>query len=225
MNGQKDKKTTLILMILAIFLIAGVFFIMPNIRFSKERILEKGVIYRAEDFILSSNGTVTPERNTFYTNEIGIQSFHFTVKKGFFSRDVVFSYEVVDTTPPVITIANGTVQKEAGEDYSLEEMKRNISVNEGDFVLETDYDPAFPGTYRVDIMATDDYGNKSDAFFEVIVIDREEPIIFRSGNGAAGPAFPTPLCLIPKPRRSASQQEKISRRLQDGIRGPRWRND
>jgi GH25 family lysozyme M1 (1,4-beta-N-acetylmuramidase) len=184
MNGQKNRKTTLILIILAIFLAAGIFFIMPSIRFTKERVLEKDVIYRAEDFILSSNGSVTPERNTLYTNEIGIQSFHFSVKKGIFSRDVVFSYEVVDTTPPVITIGNGTVQKEIGEAYDLEDMKRNIAVNEGSFTLETDYDPAFPGIYRVDIEAVDDYGNKSSAFYEVIVIDREEPVVFRSGNGA-----------------------------------------
>ncbi len=183
MNEQKNRRTYPILIVLAFFA-AIIFFLRPSIHFTKDRVLEKGVIYRAEDFIISSNGSVIPERNTLYTNEIGIQSFHYTVKKGFFSRDIVFSYEVVDTTPPVITIKNGIIQKEVGETYDFEEMKRNITLNEGTFTLETDYDPAFPGTYHVDITAEDDYGNRSNASYEAIVIDREEPVIFRSGNGA-----------------------------------------
>ncbi|MBR4462889.1 MAG: hypothetical protein IKS51_09950 [Erysipelotrichaceae bacterium] len=180
---NRHLKKVLFIIVPAILLIAGIFLFLPSIRFTKAQVLERGVIYRAEDFIERSNGTVTPERNTLYTNEIGIQSFHYTVKKGIFSRDVVFSYEVVDTTPPVIAIENDTVHKELGEYYSFEDMKRNIRVNEGSFICESDYDPSFPGTYTVSIRAEDDYRNVSEASYEVVIRDPEAPLIFRTGNG------------------------------------------
>ncbi|MBQ6559223.1 MAG: hypothetical protein IJL85_00135 [Erysipelotrichaceae bacterium] len=165
-------------------LMTGILLFRPSIRFTEDRILERGVIYRAEDFIDRSNGAVTPERNTLYTNEIGIQYFHYVVKKGFFKRDVVFSYEVVDTTPPVIVIENNTVYKELGDIYTFDDMAQNIRVNEGSFTCETDYDPTFPGTYSVSITAEDDYGNASQASYEVVIKDLEAPLVFRSGNGA-----------------------------------------
>ena len=177
-------KRYMIISVLALAFLAGYFFLWPSVRFVKgSQVLEKGVIYRADDFILRSNGIVTAERNTLYTNEVGIQSIHYTVKKGLFSREVTYSYEVVDTTPPEITIRQNSISVEAGEIYTPEEMESNVRINEGTFKCETDYDPVMAGSYTVNIEAEDDYGNVSYASYEVIVIDSEEPIVFRSGNG------------------------------------------
>ena len=173
----------IIMFVLVSALLAGSFFLWPSVRFIKgKQVLEKGVIYRADDFILRSNGIVTAERNTLYTNEVGIQSIHYKVKKGLFTRDVVYSYEVVDTTPPVITIRQSSITKEAGESLTPEEMEANVRINEGTFECQTDYDPVMSGSYTVDITAEDDYGNISYASYEVVVIDSEDPIVFRSGN-------------------------------------------
>ena len=63
-------------------------------------------------------------------------------------------------------------------------MQGNVSVNEGDFVTESDYDPFFSGYYHVYVTAEDDYGNVSQAAYQIVVKDEEAPHVFRTGDGA-----------------------------------------
>ncbi len=182
----KEKKT-LIYVAGTLFVAAllAVFFLRPSVRFvQEEQVLERTVLYPAEDYVVKSNGNVVPEKEYLDTEEVGVHRFHYMVKKWIFERDAVFSYEVVDTTPPVIEIKEKRVVKDPGDTYSVEEINSNISVNEGSFFYETDYDSERSAVYTVKIRAEDDYGNVSEASYEVEVRDIEPPFVFRYGDGA-----------------------------------------
>ncbi|MBQ6479358.1 MAG: hypothetical protein IJI44_08370 [Erysipelotrichaceae bacterium] len=182
---KEKKKLIFVVGLLLAAAIAGVFLLRPSIRFVDDcQVLERTAIYPAEDFVVKSNGNVTPEAKYLDTEEVGIHSFHYRVKKWIFEKDAVFHYEVVDTTPPVIEIKEKTVFKDPGEVYSVEEINSNISINEGTFLYETDYNSELSDTYSVYIRAEDDYGNVSEAVYEVVVRDLEAPFVFRDGDGA-----------------------------------------
>lgn len=183
MNEGKRYRIYFILAVIA--LIAGIVFMTPYISFTQEHtILERGESYNAMDFITRSNGQIFPENETLYTDETGIFSFHYTVKKGPFERDAVFSYGVTDTRPPEIEILNAPVYKDPKEEYTEEDMKENIRVNEGTLSFETDYDPKRSGTYTVHVTATDDSNNVSVSSYPVIVRDLEEPLVLNAGYGS-----------------------------------------
>ena len=187
MNKSENRPNFLpeILAILFALAVIGFFFLWPSIRFKEEgKILEKGVDYLATDFVEKANGTVTPEAEHLDTKKVGIYEFHYKVKKLFFEKDVIFVYEVVDTTPPVISIVSRKVMKEPLEEYTDEEIRNNISLDEGSFTYETDYDPYMSGPYSVNIKAEDEYGNVSTATYEVNVRDVEAPVVFVDGDGA-----------------------------------------
>ena len=164
--------------------IAGFFFMRPYVQFDYDRqTLEKGEEYKALDFVLESNGEVIPEAEYFNTDEVGIYSFTYTVKKWFMKKEAVFNYEVVDTTPPHIEIKENTVYKYPGDAYTANDIIENIEIDEGTLEFETDYDSELSGTYTVNIIAKNDYDNVSTASFEVVVRDIEPPLILRSGSG------------------------------------------
>ncbi len=179
------KKTVMIIVsaLLVLTAIAGFFFLRPTIHFTEgEKVLERGLEYKAMDLVASSNGEVTPEKETLDSETVGEFEFHYTVKKWFFSRDIALKYRVEDTTPPVITFKRMKVNKDPGEKYTEKEITDNVALNEGTFTYKTDYDPEFSGIYTVKISAVDDYGNASEASYEVIVRDIEGPLVFRSGD-------------------------------------------
>ena len=187
MGNKKNRKFAfpLILLGLAVLAVGAFFFFRPFIRFAEtEAILERDVKYPAADFIAKANGTVTPEAEYIYTEKVGKYEFHYSVRKLIFEKDVVFSYEVVDTTPPVIEIIDKKVIKEPNETYTDEEIRSNIFINEGSYVYQTDYDPTISGPYTVYIRAQDEFGNASETSYEVDVRDVEAPVVFVTGDGA-----------------------------------------
>ena len=186
---RKQKKILTILSCNLLFLVAvaliWTFLLNPVIRFPEEAVvLEKGWEYPALDFIEKTNGTVTPERVLMYTDEVGERDFEYSVKRWLFTKTYSLHYEVVDTTPPEITLLTDRIALEIGTPYTEADMLMNVTADEGEFTFETDYDPAFPGSYTVNVTATDPSGNRSDARYEIIVGDTEAPMVFRSGNGA-----------------------------------------
>ena len=187
MNRQFKKPNFLfeIVILTIIGVILAFVFLEPRISFgSDDRVFEKGVKYNARELVERSNGTITPEAEYLNTKEVGKFEFHYNVKKLVFEKDVVFKYEVVDTTPPVISFKEDKVLKDPKEKYTDEQIKDNISVNEGTYVYETDYDPYISGPYSVNVTAKDEYGNTSVASFAVEVRDIEAPIVFKDGDGA-----------------------------------------
>ena len=175
----------LVISALAVCAIGAFFFFRPFIIFTEEsRILERDVKYPAEEFIRRANGQVTPEAEYIYTEKVGKYEFRYSVRKLIFEKEVVFSYEVVDTTPPVIDIKQTKVLKDPKEEYTDEQIRNNISINEGTYTYKTDYDPYISGPYTVNIVAEDEYGNVSEASYEVDVRDIEPPIVFATGDGA-----------------------------------------
>ncbi|MBQ1483025.1 MAG: hypothetical protein IIZ28_05580 [Erysipelotrichaceae bacterium] len=176
------KRFILLLLIAAAVLLA---FLMPYVSFEKEKpILEKGETYKAADLIAKAGGEVTPQQEYLKTDEVGRFEFTYTVKRLFFSKDVILQYEVVDTTPPELRIKEKTVHIKADLPYGRQEVLQNVSFNEGDIEFATDLDVCYPGNYKVDVIAKDEYGNASKDSYELIVDDDEAPFVFAYGDGA-----------------------------------------
>ncbi len=175
------KRFILLLLIAAAVLLA---FLMPYVTFEKERpVLEKGETYKAADLIAKAGGEVTSEQEYLKTDEVGRFEFTYTVKRLFFSKDVVLFYEVVDTTPPDLKIKEKVLHIKADLPYGRKEVLQNVSFNEGDIEFATDLDVCYPGNYQVDVIAKDEYGNASKGSYELIVDDEEPPFIFAYGDG------------------------------------------
>ncbi len=173
-----------VIILILMSLLIGYLFLRPSIRFTEERpILERGFVYPAKNFILDSRGEVTPEEEELYTEIPGEYSFHYVVKRWIFERDISFAYEVQDTIPPQISFKETTVMKDPDEEYADEQIRDNVSIDEGRFEYETDYDSCFPGVYSVNVTARDDYGNESSASYNVVVKDTEAPMILAGGYG------------------------------------------
>ncbi|MBO7676976.1 MAG: hypothetical protein J6S49_05640, partial [Erysipelotrichaceae bacterium] len=184
-RNKKLKILPIILFVLLLFVVGFLVASIPYIRFKEEsHILEKGVEYVPEDLVAKANGEINPEAELINTKEVGKFEFHYKVKKPFFEKDVVLVYEVVDTTPPIINFKENRVDKDPNEEYSDKQIRENISINEGTYVYETDYDSYLAGPYTVKVTASDEYGNVSEASYEVNVKDLEPPVVFASGDGA-----------------------------------------
>ncbi|MBR4164483.1 MAG: hypothetical protein IKR11_13245 [Solobacterium sp.] len=185
MKRLKKKWKYLVAAVIGCILFGILFFMRPSVTFIEgKQVLEKGTEYKAEDFVAEADGTVIPEKEMLPTEEVGEFTFHYVVKKWLFQKDCVFSYTVRDTTPPHIEIKEKTIYKDPEESYTVEEMQKNVSTDEGTVSFDTNYNPALSGSYFVNVHAKDDYCNASDDSYEVIVRDLEEPFIFVTGDGA-----------------------------------------
>lgn len=157
---------------------------MPSIEFIEgKQVLERKQKYNANDFILKTNGQLILEDEYLNTDEVGIFSHNYTVKKLFFKRNIAYSYEVVDTTGPIISFKQTLIKKDPGDALSKDDMMSNIILDEGSAQIKTDYNPNVSGTYFVNVEAIDDYDNKSEASFEIFVNDIEPPDVFRTADG------------------------------------------
>lgn len=174
-----------IIILLVLLLGIGLFLFTPYLHFKDDsRVLERGSVHLAGDFILETNGDVIPENTMLYTDEVGNYTFHYSLRKYFMKKDVEFNYEVVDTTAPKIEIKNRVIIKDPGKVFSEDDILNNVKIDEGNLEIDTDYDPDISGTYLVNIKATDAYNNGSSDFFEIIVNDIQAPIVFVEGHNA-----------------------------------------
>ena len=64
----------------------------------------------------------------------------------------------------------------------MEDVLNNVTYDEGTIEFETDLDVDFPGTYSIKVTAKDDYGNKSEKTYGLVVDDTEAPFLFVSGE-------------------------------------------
>ena len=162
LNIDKNRK---IRWMIAAAVAVGVFLFlacMPSIHFTDgEHILEKGQSYSVEDFILRVNGEPETQDTALDTEKVGHYEFHFKVRRWLFSKDAVFVYDVVDTTPPDLKVLSEEVRIDQDAVYSEADVLSNISVDEGTVSFESDLDAFFPGIYHVDVHAEDDAGNRS----------------------------------------------------------------
>lgn len=182
---MKRSKITLILLVLIAVLVGGFFFLQPSIQFVSDPVfLEKGDTYDPMYPIAEHRGTIIPENDTLYTDDTGFYTFHYTVKNWIFEKEASFSYAVIDTRPPVITIISPRVEIDPEEEYTEAQMKENILIDEGTLRFETDLDPEYAGSYTVNIIATDDHDNTSTSSYTIVVKDTEEPLVLNAGYGS-----------------------------------------
>ena len=167
-----------------LILIIGYIFLYPHVSFVKgDHIYEKGSDIRSLKAIEKANCEVIPEDNYLYTEKIGEYELNFKIKKGIFKNIIVYKYEVIDTTPPIIEIKERVIYVSPYEYYGERNMKENVSVDEGTLEFEYIYQEDNPLSYRVDIKATDESGNVSYGNYEVRIKDNTPPLILRSGDG------------------------------------------
>ena len=96
--------------------------------------------------------------------------------------ETVLHYEVVDTTPPDLKIIADPIHLKVDQSYTMEDVLNNVTYDEGTIEFETDLDVDFPGTYSIKVTAKDDYGNKSEKTYGLVVDDTEAPFLFVSGE-------------------------------------------
>ena len=181
---MKRKKLLITALLSIICLVIFYYLFIPTISFVKDgTMLEKGQTYMAEDFVEKANGEVIPEREILDTDNVGVYSLNYKIKKYFIEREVTFFYTVVDTTPPIITIKQHSIKVDPDELLADEDIRNNVALNEGTFEYETDYDPLYSGSYIVYVEAKDEYNNMSHDKYEIVVNDVEAPLVLRSGNG------------------------------------------
>ena len=181
---NKQFIVIIILSLLAVVMIAAVpIFLLPSIDLKNDnKIFERGEIYNPLDFIIETNGELIIDKELFDTDEVGKFKYVYNVKKNGITRKFNFDYEVVDTVGPKIEFIKDVVVKDPGDEYSLDEIRKNIIINEGTYEIETDYDPYISGDYLITIKAKDDYGNTSEASYKITIMDHEAPTVFRNGN-------------------------------------------
>lgn len=186
MDNKKTFPKKLLIPLIAAVLIAAVIFSLPFVRFKEGRpVLERGQEYKALDMISSYRGEVTSTQEVLKTDEIGDYTITYHVKNLVFEKDVDLHYEVKDTTPPEILIKETMVVLDQGEEFGEEDLKKNFSIDEGTYEYDSNIDYEFPGIYKVDIRAIDDYGNSSSASFNVVIQDVTPPMVLDHGYGAA----------------------------------------
>ncbi len=134
------------------------------------------------EFITSSNVTIKDPSAKVDTGRLG--TFEITVPYlyGEETREEVFTYQVKDTTPPLILNDGNSAYIKTGEVFDL----RNL-IGYGDnydtalsLTYDGDVNTAVPGTYLLAAHLTDSSGNQSTCRFSVIVAD-EKP---SSASGA-----------------------------------------
>lgn len=183
-NRYKHLIIIAVILVISLLVSASFFLTKPYVYFTGDDIvLEKGSINMAGDFILQTNGEVNPEDTMLYTDEVGEYTFHYYVRKWFFIKDEKLNYKVVDTVAPVIEIKEKRIIKNPGNVFTDEDILNNITVDEGEIQIESDYDPNVSGLYTVFVKAIDDYDNMSQDSFEIFVKDNKGPLVFKEGNG------------------------------------------
>ena len=191
---DKKRKTLIgIILLLLLCIGVGIYFLIPSIIFQPEKnVFERKESVRAQDVILNANGNVVPEKENIPTEEVGKHTFEYVVDNGIMKRTISFEYEVIDTVPPVIELKQEVVEINPGEELTQTLVEENVSINEGTFTFETNFNPYNANTYTVFIKAIDESGNESEAQYEVVIKDIEEPTVFRTGDNAqikTGSAF------------------------------------
>lgn len=179
------KKLIIFPILILILSLLGIYYVLrPYINFvDKDFIFEKGEIYHASDYIKDVSGTLIIEDDLLDTNELGKHEYKFKVKNGIINRNVSFKYEVIDTIAPIIEIKETRIIRNDNEDLTIDEMKNNVSVNEGTFELITDYKKGDTGVHKVNVIAKDESNNESSAYFEIMIREKDAPLLLRSGNG------------------------------------------
>lgn len=184
---EKKKNRKIVWIALSLLILSGVLlyrFFMPYVDLGEKKIiLEKGESYRFDDFVVSSNGEIIEESEYLDTEKTGIHEYSYQVKKAFFAKEYTLSYEVIDTTPPDLKVISETVSFEPGHEYTIEDVLKNISYDEGEIAFETDLNPSFPGNYTVRVFASDEAGNTAAVSYVLIIEDREAPFVFDDGDG------------------------------------------
>ena len=182
-------KTKIALCIILLLLIGGLSFagyyfsLRPQLTFTEEHpVLERTQLYKAADYIQECNGDVTYNPEELYTEEEGSFTVNYHVEKWIFKKDFTLTYDVKDTIPPLITLKEDVLTHDFSEPFTEEEIKENVSVNEGTFSLTSDYERRRAGEFTVKVLAEDAYGNVSEASYLLRSVDDEDPIVFRSGN-------------------------------------------
>ena len=184
---KDTKRKTLIgiILFLLICIGVGIYFLIPSIVFRTDRtVFERESIVSAQEVILNVNGNVTPEREFIPTETVGKHELVYVVDNGIIKKNITFAYEVIDTIPPVIELQQEVYEKNPGEELTEEDIKENVTINEGSLSFETDFNPYRADQYTVYLTAEDESGNVSKAQYQVVIKDIEEPTVFRTGNNA-----------------------------------------
>ncbi|MBE6876463.1 MAG: glycoside hydrolase family 25 [Ruminococcus sp.] len=127
------------------------------------------------DFVTSANVTLKDETAPVDTGRIGTFEITIPYLYGQETREETFTYQVKDTTPPLILNDGQNAYIKTGEVFDLREL-----IGYGDnydtnltLTYDGDVDTAVPGNYMLSAHLTDSSGNQSTCRLEVTVADEK----------------------------------------------------
>ncbi len=108
---------------------------------------------------------------------------------------------VVDTTPPVIELANNAIQIEYGCDFNpMENIRRVYDPVDGDvqYNFISSVDSTVPGNYEVHITAQDRNGNTSEKSYLVEVLEKKDDYVKNHKDDEIKPFYKNGILLVNK---------------------------
>ena len=142
---------------------------------------------------------------------VGEQTLPVTMSKGIANRTEDVTFEVVDTKAPTIELSVDALEVEVGEEFELPadlaeaedpvdgalrhvdeqpvaqgtEQGREQFYDEGWYLVSDDVDTTEAGTYKVEVLASDQHGNETVETIPVTVIDPLEGVTVEPKSEAA----------------------------------------
>ena len=139
--------------------------------------VEANSTLKLSDFVTYANVTLKDPYMQIETGSLGTHEVTIPYYYGKETREEVVSYQVKDTTPPVILNDGDSAYIKTGEEFDLREL-----IGYGDhydtkltLTYDGDVNTEVPGTYMLSAYLTDSSGNQSTCRLNVTVAD-EEPV-------------------------------------------------
>jgi len=138
-----------------------------------------GERYATMDYVASSGGDVTPEREYLATDTSGEHEMKFTVSRELFgglkeiSEDYTFTYTVVDDVAPVVLNSGNGAIVQRGTEFNIDEVVGYADNADPSpkLSLEGSVDMSKNGSYPLHATVTDASGNSTEWDFTVTVAD------------------------------------------------------
>lgn len=187
---KKKNRTLRIVLVLIVLLIAAIAAsVAYSYKTAKDSIslslsdagtaVEFGEKHAATEYVLSSEGEVTPESEYLDTDSLGDKELVYTVSKPVLggllrpSGEYTLSYSVVDSTPPLRIRSGDGAEIGTGSEFDIDKI-----IAYGDNAdpkpqmrLEGEVDTETPGDYPLHVTVTDSSGNMTDWDLTVKVVD------------------------------------------------------
>lgn len=117
----------------------------------------------------------------FNENEVGIYTITYTVTNiRNNKKNLTFTYEVVDTTAPIVYLKENPIYIKKGADFSIDEFVRVDELNAYELLYAGNLDLTQAGSYDIQIIAVDAKGNRSNECNLTVNVENRDNCVIRN---------------------------------------------